>query len=984
MNTINVFGSMANNDAPAVVANGATVNSNDYNAIGDITLNGSNLAQSSTRGGDLRGYQFRGTVTVGGTAASTISSSSSAPNHLGPNTVFNVADATNSSAVDLNVTTPFRGQSNGFSSIAGSLTKSGAGTMAVAGISTYTGSTNINQGTLVITGSTVPASADTGTWGTASGVVTGLVNGTGGLFVGEQVTGNGIPAGTYVQSIDSATQITLTGNPTIAGSTTAINFNGGSGLGGGTTGVTTVANGATLDASGATGGVTMFSSRRLINNGTVVGPVNIPGGTIQGTGSYTGTATLSGTGAIAPGTTSTIGTLTLGNLTASGGTLAIKAGGATSDVVNVTGNATFTGGTVSMQLGPTAPTSLTYNVVTSANPIIGAPGAGAGTLGRATYTVSNTGNSIRVQFSAKPAANLTWTGGTTNWDNIQTDANWTTADSGIADTTHFYDGDYVAFSNNSGGTVNFNSNVAPTIATVSGTGNYTFASAAGSGLTGTGTLVKTGTGSLTLNNSNIHTGGVTLNQGTLNVNTAGALGGGTLTINGGTLDNTSGPPLTLSTNNAQVWAGNFTFNGTSDLNLGTGAVTLNGNPTLTVAAGTLTVGSIISDGTGNGYTKSGPGTLVLTGRSVFSGALNIVDGVVKPGIAQQGGSFAGTTAGPTNISGTGTLDIANQSLNTVEQFNIQGNGFGGQGAIVNNGVATSPGLGTTGAQISRVKLTGDASVGGVVRWDMRGNDPQVDLAGHTLTKVGGNFVDLVSTQVRSTGAPGIIDVASGTLGIEANSSLNSAVSTGSVIVESGGNLNFWSTSGVVNWPITLNGNNDVANGDTGASVVASNFTLAGNGVTIYPRAGGAGPLPPVPGDRLTDPTTGTNFGSFTLTGNIGESGGSFGLTKEQNGTLILAGNNTFTGGLTINGGVVQLNSAGALNSTTPNAVTMTGFTITNANANLQPRLRLNGNNVTVNGLNSTGGNQTSPAIVENNHATTTRHINGHGRKQPDV
>src|SRR5262249_24237355 len=160
--------------------------------------------------------------------------------------------------------------------------------------------------------------------------------------------------------------------------------------------------------------------------------------------------------------------------------------------------------------------------------------------------------------------------------------------------------------------------------------------------------------------------------------------------------------------------------------------------------------------------------------SVFSGDLNIVDGVVKPGVAQQGGSFAGTTAGPTNISGTGTLDIANQSLNTVEQFNIQGAGFGGQGAIVNNGVAHSPGRGTTGAQISRIKLTGDASVGGTVRWDMRGNDPQIDLAGHTLTKVGNNFVDLVSTQVRSTGGPGVIDVASGTLGIEANSSLNSA------------------------------------------------------------------------------------------------------------------------------------------------------------------------------------------------------------------
>jgi autotransporter-associated beta strand protein len=597
--------------------------------------------------------------------------------------------------------------------------------------------------------------------------------------------------------------------------------------------------------------------------------------------------------------------VTLGNLTASGGTLAIKASGGTSDVVNVTGTATFTGGSVSMLLGPTAPTSLTYNVVTSGNAITGTPGAGSGALSRATYTVINTGNSIQVQFSAKPAANLTWTSGTTNWDNVQTDANWTTADSGIADTTHFYDGDYVTFSNNSGGTVNFNTNVAPTIATVGGTGNYTFASAGSSGLTGAGALVKTGSGSLTLNNTNTHTGGTTLNQGTLNVNTAGALGTGPLTINGGTLDNTSGPALTLTTNNAQVWAGSFAFTGTSDLNVGTGAVTLNGNPVLTVSNGTLTVGGIISDGTGNGYTKAGPGTLVLAGRSLFTGVFNITDGVVKAGIGQLGGSVFGSTAGPTNISGTGTVDIANQALNTVEQFNIQGDGFSGQGAIVNNGVSLSPGLGTTSAEISRVTLTGDASVGGIVRWDLRGNDPQIDLAGHTLNKVGNNFVDLVSTQVRSTGGPGVLRVTSGTLGIEANSSLNSAVSTGSVVVESGGNLNFWSTSGIVNWPITFKGSNDFANCDTGASTVASNITLAGSGITIYPRAGGAGPTPPLPGDRISDQNTTTNFGTFTLSGSIGESGGSFGLTKEQNGTLILAGSNTFTGGLMINGGTVQ-------------------------------------------------------------------------------
>ena len=65
---------------------------------------------------------------------------------------------------------------------------------------------------------------------------------------------------------------------------------------------------------------------------------------------------------------------------------------------------------------------------------------------------------------------------------------------------------------------------------------------------------------------------------------------------------------------------------------------------------------------------------------------------------------------------------------------------------------------------------------------------------------------------------------------------------------------------------------------------------------------------------------------LTLTGSIGESGGSFGLTKEGVGTVTLSGANTFTGGLTINNGTIQLNNSAALNSTLPNAVTINGGT----------------------------------------------------------
>ncbi|NBS59655.1 MAG: hypothetical protein EBS65_21980, partial [Betaproteobacteria bacterium] len=86
--------------------------------------------------------------------------------------------------------------------------------------------------------------------------------------------------------------------------------------------------------------------------------------------------------------------------------------------------------------------------------------------------------------------------------------------------------------------------------------------------------------------------------------------------------------------------------------------------------------------------------------------------------------------------------------------------------------------------------------------------------------------------------------------------------------------------------------------------------------------------------------------------------GSFGLTKSGAGRLILSGSNTFTNGLAINGGSVRLGNAGALNSTTPQAVSF-GDT---SNGVLQ---LFNQAAITLSGL--TGD---STAIVENGGTTT--------------
>lgn len=60
------------------------------------------------------------------------------------------------------------------------------------------------------------------TWTTADGVVN-LAVGISNLRVGDGITGTGIPANTYVLSIASPTQFTLSATPTVAGSNSTLN-----------------------------------------------------------------------------------------------------------------------------------------------------------------------------------------------------------------------------------------------------------------------------------------------------------------------------------------------------------------------------------------------------------------------------------------------------------------------------------------------------------------------------------------------------------------------------------------------------------------------------------------------------------------------------------------------------------------------------------------------------------------------------------------
>ena len=140
-----------------------------------------------------------------------------------------------------------------------------------------------------------------------------------------------------------------------------------------------------------------------------------------------------------------------------------------------------------------------------------------------------------------------------------------------------------------------------------------------------------------------YTAGFTLTSGRLNFGTAasatafkGFASGKPFIITGGTVDNTSGSPMTLTVGaGGYSIGGNFTFPGSGDLNFGTAPVALTGTRQITVSDKTLTIGGSIS-GSGFGLTKTGNGTLLLNGVNTCDG-----DTLVSTGTFGGSGTLAG-------------------------------------------------------------------------------------------------------------------------------------------------------------------------------------------------------------------------------------------------------------------------------------------------------------------------------------------------------
>jgi len=197
------------------------------------------------------------------------------------------------------------------------------------------------------------------------------------------------------------------------------------------------------------------------------------------------------------------------------------------------------------------------------------------------------------------------------------------------------------------------------------------------------TLTKAGDGALTLPVANTM-GGVTLSAGLLNLGDASSVGSGTFTINGGSIDNSSGQDLTLTPATINFFGPGFTFVGTTNLDLGPGTINGSGGPAvINVLSNTLTFEGALQMGNG-ALTKNGKGTLTLSGSV---GNKNGPPVIVNEGRVNfnntfgnvAGGNPAGVTVNTNGllvITGTGgdQINDANSPVKLVGgTFDLNGN-----------------------------------------------------------------------------------------------------------------------------------------------------------------------------------------------------------------------------------------------------------------------------------------------------------------------
>ena len=623
--------------------------------------------------------------------------------------------------------TAFDMQNGNVSAILGGsvgLNKTTTGTVTLTGVNSYTGTTTVSAGTLAL------------------GVTDSLA-----LTSSLVVSGGTLNVNTFADTVGS---VQLTGGNIINGptgtliSTTNYDMENGnvSAILGGTVGLNKTTGGTvTLGAVNLYSGTTSVSAGTLVvginNSVSSTSNVTVSGGNFS-IGAFNDTvAALQLTGGAITGTTGTLTSLSA------------------YDMENGTDSAIL-GGTVGLNKTTTGTVTLS-----GVNTYTGLTSVSAGTL------------ALGVNNSLAAASNLSVSGGNFNIGTFN---------------------DTVAGVQLTGGTIT------GTTGTLTSSSAFDLENGTVTAILG-GTLGanKTTTGTVTLSGVNTYTGLTTVSAGTLDLSGSGTLGAttATLTVNGGTLD----------------------LGGTSPNSLGT--VTFNGG---TVQNGTLTssvnyvgqsgtVSAVLAGSVGLGMT--GPGTLTLSGSNLYTGTTS-----VSAGTLNLNGTLTSTNI---LVSGTGLMNLnANNLLSGSANVSVSGGNFN---------------IGTFNDTVAGVQLTGGTIAGSTGTltstspYDMENGNVTANLGGGAaLNKTTSGTVTLNG----SDSYTGATNVSAGTL------NLNAALASTVITVNGTGLLNLDANnllSGSANVSVSASGNFNIGNfNDTMAGVQLLGGTISGLAGTLTSTA----------------------------------------------------------------------------------------------------------------------------------------------------
>jgi len=474
-------------------------------------------------------------------------------------------------------------------------------------------------------------------------------------------------------------------------------------------------------------------------------------------------------------------------------------------------------------------------------------------------------------------------------------------------------------------------------------------------------LTKAGAGTLVLTNANTYSGGTVLGAGVLQMGNASALGSsGNIDFEGGTLTYGSGITADLSArikNSASAIAidsgANFvTFASAVDSsNLGglskSGSGTLSLNATnafagdITISAGTLQIGgagrlgsagtnnaAIANSGsfvfassanqtlggaiTGNGtLTRSGTGALTLSASNSYSGGTLITNSTGGGIIATASGALGSgsvTVASGASLALSGGITLTNDVYGSGGGVTAATNGFaaGSRGFVQSMGVGTSTYAGNiyvTGGSTTRIGLQEGSSL------NITGSIISTNAIVYFRSGLAGDWIQLSNTNSWTQELQIFGNSTNGGVRL----GVNNALSTNAGILSlSGSSVN-----------LDLNGLNQTLR-----------YLTGNNGTTVINnRASGT--------STLTLNTTNISASTANITIADGPDGGKVALVKNGSGTQTLAAASAYTGGTTLNEGALVLGNANALGT---GELTINGGT-----------LNLNGNNLSQSAFTQSGG-----------------------------